>query len=48
MANKASKASRKTKENKTSPKKRPAPEVALAAADQRALEKLVGKVAQDM
>ena len=47
MANKTGKASRKTKDSKTSPKKRPAPEVPLAAADQRALEKLVGKLAQD-
>jgi hypothetical protein len=56
MANKASKASRKTKDSKTSrktkqsktsPKKQSAPEVPLAAADQRALEKLVSKLAQD-
>jgi hypothetical protein len=56
MANRASKASRKTKDSKTSrktkqsktsPKKQSAPEVPLAAADQRALEKLVSKLAQD-
>ena len=51
MANKTGKASRKNKDSKPSrknkEKKRPAPELSLAAADQRALEKLVGKFAQD-
>ena len=45
--NKEGQTSRKTKEGKISAKKRPTPEVPLAAADQRALEKLVGKFAQN-
>ena len=40
-------ASRKAKESKSARKKKTAPEISLANADQRALEKLVGKLAQD-
>lgn len=40
-------ASRKNKESKGSRKKRPAPALPLADADQKALEKLAGKLAQN-